>query len=79
MKIPNKLPRTVVDLCNHPEVQRIVMQTFATAYGLHLLDCDDQTDVDAEQVWLTFLNALGEGWSQLDDELFKRSNYSLKF
>jgi hypothetical protein len=76
MKILNHLPRTVAELCNHPEVQRIVMQTFATAYSLHLLDCEDQTSVDAEQVWLTFLNALGEGWSQLDDELFERSTYS---
>jgi hypothetical protein len=76
MKLPSNLPRTVAELCNSPEVQRLVMLTFATAYSLHLLDCEDPTNIDAEQVWQTFLKALGEGYAQLDDELFERMNYS---
>jgi hypothetical protein len=76
MKLPSNLPRTVAELCNHPEVQRLVMLTFATAYSLHLLDCEDHTKVDAEQVWQTFIEALEKGYAQLDDELFERSNYS---
>jgi hypothetical protein len=76
MKLPSNLPRTVAELCSHPEVQRLVMLTFATAYSLHLQDCDDPTKVDAEQVWQTFIEALEKGYAQLDDELFERSNYS---
>jgi hypothetical protein len=76
MKLPNQLPRTVAELCNHPEVQRLVMNTFATAYSLHLLDCEDQTTIEPQQVWQTFIEALEKGNIELNDELFERSNYS---
>ena len=76
MRLPNHLPRTVAELCNHPEVQRLVMLTFATAYSLHLLDCEDPTKIEPEQIWQTFFKALEKGYIELDDELFERSNYS---
>jgi hypothetical protein len=76
MKLPSNLPRTVAELCSNPEVHRIVMQTFAAAYSLHLQDCDDPTKIDVTQVWLTFIEALEKGYAQLDDELFERMNYS---
>jgi hypothetical protein len=86
MKLPSNLPRTVAErykspefqayLCSFPEVQRLVMLTFASAYSLHLLDCEDPTKIDAAQVWQTFIEALEKGHAQLDDELFERMNYS---
>jgi len=76
MRLPNYLPRTVAELCSHPEVQRLVMETFAAAYSLQLMDCEDTSKIDVEQIWLTFLRALGEGYAQLDNEIWERSNYS---
>jgi len=75
MRLPNYLPQTIAELCSHPEVQHLLMQTFAAAYSLHLLDCEDASKIDAEQIWLTFLNALSEGYAQLDNELWERKNY----
>ena len=75
MRLPNHLPRTVAELCSHPEVQRLVMQTFAVAYSLQLMDCEDASKIRPQQVWQTFLNALGEGYAQLDNELWERKNY----
>jgi hypothetical protein len=76
MKLPSNLPRTIDELCKHPDVRSIVMQTYATAYSLHLFDSEDPTKIDAAQVWQVFLKALCEGYSQFDDELFERMNYS---
>ena len=76
MKLPNHLHRTVAELCSHPEVQHLLMQTFAAAYSLHLLDCEDPSKYDANKVWWIFFDALREAYTKLDDELFERKYYS---
>jgi hypothetical protein len=76
MRLPNHLPRTVAELCSHPEVQRIIMLTFGSAYSPRLLDCEDQTRIEPEQVWQTFIEALERGYFHLDDKLWERKNYS---
>jgi len=76
MRLPNYLPQTIAELCSHPEVQHLLIQTFAAAYSLHLLDCEDASKIRPQQVWQTFLKVLGEGYAQLDNELWERKNYS---
>jgi hypothetical protein len=76
MRLPNYLPRTVAELCSHPEVQHLLMQTFAAAYSLHLLDCEDPSKYDANKVWWKFIDALRVAYINLDDELFEHKNYS---